>query len=125
MSSQDGRQYEGPQALQSETISDGGQPGVVEDDGGRRGRTENSGRRQKTAGDDRKRQGTMEEDGGRPGAVGTGGGRRGMTKCRPSWFFARTCRANSEKDGTGRHNAVRPSPGLRRTDCPVANTAFD
>ena len=54
--------------------------------------------------------------------MGDGGGRRATTKCCPSSSFALTCRANSEKDGTGRHNTVSPGRGPGRTDCPVAST---
>lgn len=79
---------------------------------GRQGTAENGGKRRKTTEDGRGRQGMTED----------AGGRRGMTKCRPSSSFALTCWANSEKDGMGRHNAVRPGPGPGRTDCPVENT---
>ena len=46
----------------------------------------------------------------------------GTTKCRPSSSSNPTCRATLENDRTGRQTAVRPCPGLGRTDCPVANT---
>ena len=49
----------------------------------------------------------------------------GTTKCRPSSSSIPTCRATLENDRTGRQAAVRPGPGLGRTDCPVENTALD
>ena len=54
--------------------------------------------------------------------VEDGRGRRGTTKCHPSRSFALTCRASSENDWTGRHNAVRPGPGPVRMGCPVENS---
>jgi len=101
------------------------------DDGGRQGTAENSGKHRKTAEDGGGPRGTVGDD-TMPSVLVLGSYLSskfrklldGTTQCRPSWSFVLTCRASFGKDGTGRRNVVRPSPGPGRTDCPVANTAY-
>ena len=58
----------------------------------------------------------VEDDGGPHRMTGT-------AQFPPSWSLNFSYRTNSEKDETGRQNAVRPCPGSGRIDYPVVNAA--